>query len=199
MTVPEARAEATRAANEFLEVLSEACKKVEERWFLLPVDGTNRDDAYRERVYCYELYHQLRMLTERTSRAGSPRFALSGEIDKAGLNAVVEEGRHKPDLVWHVPGQRINAVVVEAKAAVGLDAEGVEKDIRTLSAFLTAPGDRNYELGVFLVYGQANPDVLMRLVRDCPAQALPGLDRLEVVWHPKALKQAERLGRARTK
>ena len=37
---------------------------------------------------------------------------------KAGLNAMTLGGKHKPDLVWHVPGDsRHNAVVVEVKAA----------------------------------------------------------------------------------
>jgi hypothetical protein len=46
--------------NELSDVLAEATAAIEARYFRLPIAGG--DPIYRERVYCYELYHQMRLL-----------------------------------------------------------------------------------------------------------------------------------------
>ena len=84
--------------------------------------------------------------------AGAPAYVLSGEIDKAGLNAVIAGGTNKPDLVWHVPGTGLNAVVAEVKTTYRWDSNGVMKDLQTLAAFLAA-GDRACKRGVLLMFG----------------------------------------------
>ena len=38
-------------------VIQEATAAIDAMYFQLPVDGG--DPVYRERVYCYELYHQM--------------------------------------------------------------------------------------------------------------------------------------------
>jgi hypothetical protein len=97
-------AHSDHAARGFRDLLCEAAAAVGAQWFLLPIfsgDSKAPTRRYRERVYCYELYHQIRLLSETPlgADAGAPRYLLSGEIDKAGLNAVIDNGRHKPDLV----------------------------------------------------------------------------------------------------
>jgi hypothetical protein len=44
----------------FEEILSSASTHVSEQYFQLPV--ADADTIYRERVYCYELYHQMRRM-----------------------------------------------------------------------------------------------------------------------------------------
>lgn len=63
---------------------------------------------YRERVYCYELYHQLR------NRLGdSYTYKVDGELDKRG-HPVIKPCI--PDFVVHVPSRMDrNLVVVEVK------------------------------------------------------------------------------------
>ena len=39
--------------------LQDATAAIGEEYFRLPIHGS--DPAYRERVYCYELYHQTRL------------------------------------------------------------------------------------------------------------------------------------------
>ncbi|MFD1250639.1 hypothetical protein ACFQ3F_22805 [Nocardioides ginsengisoli] len=147
------------------------------------MSNDERGAAYRERVYCYELYHQVRALTQHSRLAGAPEFVLSGEIDKAGLNAVVEGGKHKPDLVWHVPGQNRNAVVVEVKLASSLTARGIRKDLATLNSFLT--GDRSYSRGIYLLYGPCDPErVQDRVVGLAAELGSSQLDRAILMWHP---------------
>jgi hypothetical protein len=202
------------AAGAFLGMLAAACEGVGDRWFVLPVASSDGDPsrAYRERVYCYELYHQLRLL-ERDDRflgTGTPEYALSGEIDKAGLNAVIKDGREKPDLVWHVPGLSCgNAVVVEVKSAgsvvssgISVDRVGLRKDVGTLGKFLSAD-HRSYAAGVLLLYGapQEEAGALRRLVLRQAHQAFAehALDaavgrRIHMFLHPAPRRSVIDLG-----
>lgn len=57
-------------------ILAEATASVGPEYFLLPIDGA--DPIYRERVYCYELYHQMRRRWP-----DDRRYILNGEVDKS--------------------------------------------------------------------------------------------------------------------
>ncbi|MGY0390332.1 hypothetical protein ACWZJV_25460 [Nocardioides sp. WG-D5] len=182
------------AAESFLDLLLETCSAVQSHWFLLPVAQEDRAPVYRERVYCYELYHQLRVRTEGHAVAGSPAYVLSGEIDKAGLHTVIANGTHKPDLVWHVPGEHLNAVVAEVKTTSKWDRGGVRKDLQTLAAFLTAE-DRAYARGVLLMFGPGDDDIICQRVRELvPASEQPALRQAHLVWHPEPGTPARDLG-----
>ena len=128
----------------------EATQGVTRPYFQLPVAGT-QDLIYRERVYCYELYHQMRSLWPFDCQ-----FSLSGEIDKAGHPLVRGNNldAKKPDFLVHVPGDMGgNYAVVEVKPVnAGLD--GVKKDLDTLAAFRQLA---DYERGLLLVYGEGAP------------------------------------------
>jgi hypothetical protein len=54
---------------------------------IAPIGEDPSQLAYRARVYCYELYHQIRLLSteEIGRRAGAPRLLPSGELDKYGI------------------------------------------------------------------------------------------------------------------
>lgn len=190
-----------QAAKGFLELLGEAGRFVADPWFLLPVgagDASPPVRHYRERVYCYELYHQLRVLSTQGGgrAAGAPTYVLSGEIDKAGLNAVIDGGLHKPDLVWHEPGDsEHNAVVVEVKASDHLRAEPLRKDLETLRAFLEA--ERGYAKAAFLVFGNiAEKTLWQRLFRAADKIGFPNGLRLRthLLWHPQAGAPIRNLG-----
>jgi hypothetical protein len=189
------------AARGFETLLCEAASRVEEPWFLLPVSSADKTEAvrrYRERVYCYELYHQIRALSAESAgaAAGAPAYQLSGEIDKAGLNAVIDGGRHKPDLVWHVPGiSNHNAVVIEVKAVDKIGRAALRKDLETLTAFLSA--DRGYRRAILLVYGWGDGEALReRVIREAEYLELdPSLRRrIQFFWHQHALRQAVDMG-----
>lgn len=203
-----------QAAGAFLMLLDEAARRVGDSWFLLrysTLGATAPQETYRERVYCYELYHQIRVLsdTKLGEAAGAPTYLLSGEIDKAGLRAVTDKGLHKPDLLWHEPGSwQRNAVVVEVKTASGLTTDGLSKDLQTLSAFVDAD-ERGYECGVLLVYGDMAEKELhanvLRVAVDLqrtPDPQTPGKARLSeharrrihLLLHPKAGRGTKNLG-----
>lgn len=131
--------------TEFLSSLSKAIKKIESHYFRLPVAG-KETPIYRERVYCYELYHQLRQLL-----GDNYLYKLDGEIDKAG-NPYIENiiGPIKPDFVLHVPGSMdMNLAVIEVKS-VNAEPSEYSKDLMSLNMLLDKAG---YHYALMLVYG----------------------------------------------
>lgn len=63
------------AMQEVTQILGDATAAIASDFFLLPIHGGT--SVYRERVYCYELYHQMRRLWP----PDCP-YRLNGEVDK---------------------------------------------------------------------------------------------------------------------
>src|SRR5438093_8335756 len=130
----------------------EACCAIAPDYMLLPVYGLE-DPQYRERVYCYELYHQLlAFIPKRTF----PYF-LSGEIDKTGHPLI--RGNHldrvKPDLAVHMAGDMDrNLCVIEVKP-INAGIKNVADDFRKLSEFRRKGF---YHSACFLFYGKRAQD-----------------------------------------
>ncbi len=141
---------AAKLRDEELEELREkiaiATSLIAPEYFQLPVARAGH--VYRERVYCYELYHQLRNVW-----GGCP-YSFGGEVDKSG-HPYFQDGPYaeaKPDLLVHRPGTMDgNLTVVEVKPASVSDDDG-RKDLRKLTWFCKKAG---YYRGVFLVYGES--------------------------------------------
>lgn len=128
-----------------VDLLKRATHEIPAEYFRLPVTDIPLG-KWRERVYCYELYHQLRCIWSKGFR-----YSLGGEVDKISCPNFRETKipRAKPDLLVHSPGNmRDNLAVIEVKPTVGLSTARVRKDIRTLKYFKSNAG---YEAGVPLV------------------------------------------------
>src|SRR5260370_1268039 len=65
-------------------ILALGTAKVGPPYFLLPIFGG--DPVRRERVYCYELYHQMRC-----QWPDDCRYILNGEVDRARLIGRVQQ------------------------------------------------------------------------------------------------------------
>ena len=140
--------------NDFIyKKISFAIKNIEEVYFTL--DLANLDDEnisiYRERAYCYELYHQLRSLF-----SNDYPFIITGEPDKRG-HPVLKSSKN-PDFIIHSPGNmNNNFILMEVKTAenvkktINSKDNGVNKDIETFKDFLKK---FNYECGIYLIYGE---------------------------------------------
>jgi hypothetical protein len=105
------------------------------------------DRVYRERVYCYELYHQMRL--HWPTRCP---FYLNGEIDKSAHPILTQLGASyaKPDLLVHQPGyMKGNHAIIEVKSSRAVSA-GITKDLNTLSVFINNVG---YQRAIYLLYG----------------------------------------------
>jgi hypothetical protein len=122
--------------------LVEASAAVPRDYFMLPVVGKERP-IYRERVYCYELYHQWRCLWR-----ADFGYSLCGEIDKEGHPVI--RSAAKPDFLVHSAGSmNKNLLALEVKP-YNSTIRKMLKDLRTLSFFRR---NANYVAAYFLVYG----------------------------------------------
>ena len=149
-----------------------ATSQIEEHYFELPIDGGDR--IFRERVYCYELYHRMRL----TGIFNSRDFVLSGEVDKSGHPHLPDGQKRIPDFIVHSPGcMRKNHAVIEVKSARVFD-DGRMDDIDTaFKSLLFFINKFSYDRGIFLVFGKPKKDL-----RDClNNRASNGID----VWHSK--------------
>jgi hypothetical protein len=152
-------------------ILGEAAQSIEAKYFLLPIADT--DPVPRERVYCYELYHQMRHRWPTDTR-----HSLNGEIDKVGhpnANAPL-----KPDFIVHQPGSMdFNYAIIEVKPVQAKPGR-IRKDLNTLSEF---KADWFYARAILLIYGGSRQEILAK-VGDTREDG-PGRVEIEVWHHPE--------------
>jgi hypothetical protein len=128
------------------QILSAATEAIEQDYFKLPINEAPSD--YRERVYCYELYHQMRLRWPNDCR-----YRLNGEVDKNGHKWWKENdlNRRIPDFLIHVPGNMdCNYCIIEVKRSK-VSRGGIRKDLNTLKTFVLKA---QYRRAIFLVYGE---------------------------------------------
>lgn len=131
--------------HQLTDLLRNATARVEPRYFQIEIDGG--DPIYRERVYCYELYHQLRCLWP-----SGCEFSLNGELDKAAHPILRQLGADhaKPDFLVHRRGcMSGNNTIIEVKSQLAR-RDGIEKDLKTLTLFRTKVG---YQRAIYLLFG----------------------------------------------
>jgi hypothetical protein len=116
--------------------------EVGETYMQLPV-ADKEEPEYRERVYCYELYHRWR--SRWIEKVG---YSLAGEIDKRKHPII--RGAPKPDFLVHVPGRMDNLLVVEVKPANATPGD-VGSDLQKLMYFRT--GEPKYRAAYMWIYG----------------------------------------------
>ena len=168
-------------------ILREATRAIDAAYFQLSIAGG--DSVYRERVYCYELYHQMRCLWPEECP-----FLLNGEVDKSGhalLTALGANGR-KPDFLVHQPGNMNgNHAIIEVKRAE-FDPEGFAKDLDTLKLFVNRVG---YRRAIYLVYGDQADDQLAGRIQEL-AHSIEELPPIELWLHQRVGTAADRSPRA---
>jgi hypothetical protein len=163
-------------------IIAEATTAIPEPYFLLPVNGG--DARYRERVYCYELYHQMRRIWPEDANP----YWLGGEIDKAGHPVMTElAGAVKPDFLVHVPGAMDNFAIIEVKPQRA-STRGIKKDLTTLANFVT---HGQYHRAIYLIYGYQAEVTAARLQHILAATS--DLPPIEIWVHRNPGTPAERI------
>jgi len=163
--------------NRFMECLKKAGVEMDKHYFQLPVAG-REEPVFRERVYCYELYHQLR-----NALGDDFPYKLDGEVDKAGHPIIRPTlGAKKPDFIVHVPGDmNQNLVVIEVKPITVKDnLEALKHDLETLQAFLYKA---KYYRAIMLVYGDGNHDLPEFIRSEVNKFSKRCEERILMVWH----------------
>lgn len=159
--------------QEFSNLIERATQRLPSQYFKVWIDGGN--PIYRERVYCYELYHQLRCLWPIETD-----YYLNGELDKAAHPILSSLGAAgiKPDLLVHKPGCMTgNHAVIEVKTSRAMHRE-IKKDLKNLALFKNIVG---YERAIFLVFGHEAKDKLDQ-IRNI-AKEIDDLPKIELWSH----------------
>ena len=168
------------------DIIRIATKRIIDKYFFLKVYGGT--PVYRERVYCYELYHQMRCYD-----SIDVNLYLMGEIDKGGHPKIEECAKGlKPDFLIHEPGSGNNYAVIEVKSVEGLKRRlynrnvppqyAYEKDIESLSCFVDKMG---YQRGIYLIYGNNNENWITKVKESL---TLHGSKKIEL-WLHKGVDQ----------
>jgi hypothetical protein len=124
--------------------IEQALREIDGEYF--GIRTTYKDSLIRERIFCYEFYHQLRLIYKENKE-----FIIHGEIDKSGHRDFCKKDRRNPDFVFHLPGSREgNTIVMEVKGH--LNESGIKKDFYTL---LTYTSEYRYKLGLFVLFGKS--------------------------------------------
>jgi hypothetical protein len=170
--------------DRFLNALMAATARVTAQYFRLPVAAEEQAKAvYRERVYCYELYHHLRNVLDCERLPAG--YALNGEIDKQAHPFI---RRSAPDFLFHVPGDmNQNLVVVEVKP-INAKPHGIKKDVKNLAYFVSP--EVGYRLGVMLVYGDDGRGI----TRFENALRNAEVDALRLLWQRNPGERAKEVG-----
>jgi len=160
--------------NQFIECLKKASRRIDRHYFQLDIAGS-KGSTYRERVYCYELYHQLRCVL-----GDNFPYKLDGEVDKAGHPVIWQRlGARKPDFIVHVPGEmNRNLVIIEVKpVTVKNRMNELTKDLETLKGFLNKA---KYYRAIMLIYGDGESDLRNEILNEVQKFSE---ERILLVWH----------------
>jgi len=164
-----------------MKCLRKAIKNMDAHYFQLPVAGSD-EPIYRERVYCYELYHQLRC-----ALGDDFPYKLHGEVDKVG-HPIIRKAK-KPDFIVHKPGNMSNLVVIEVKPVTVKDRiQKLRDDFKTLKWFID---NANYYRAIMLIYGNVNGDLPLNIKQEIEDVN----DRqIIIIWHYEPDKKQKIIG-----
>lgn len=127
------------------ELLKESLKKIEKKYYLIDTASKSANPITRERVFCYELYHQARCIQMKTKKDNI--FIINGEPDKKGHTKFESEN---PDLIFHnCKSMDENYLVIEVKcpfAGKNLVNNDVEKLLNFIKKY-------QYQLAAFVMFG----------------------------------------------
>ncbi|MCY0899401.1 MAG: hypothetical protein OWU33_10790 [Firmicutes bacterium] len=187
----------SKEARIFIDALKQASSQIGEVYFhpkvAVPGKSPYRLRLWRERVYCYELYHQLRVsLAAKEITSGMAPYFIFGEMDKAGHPAL--KGTRfapKPDFIFHHPGKSgssNNVAVVEVKTILASDNRRVL--CKSLETLCKTQKMLDYQLALIYVFGYENddPEVFRWLIKTITAMKN---NRLHIVWHKEVKTPAK--------
>lgn len=120
-------------------------------------------DRYGERVFCYELYHQVRVLIDnyyakQQGQLAGPKVTFQGELRKNQIESVIQYFANKnisplkkeyiPDFLLHSIGNFDGQeLIVEVKTNPLLTKKDIKSDLAKIQEFISKYG---YRKGVFI-------------------------------------------------
>jgi glucan phosphorylase len=160
--------------KDFLDCLKAACESMNDEHYFQIGEAESTELKYRERVYCYELYHQLR------NRLGDQyAYKIDGELDKSG-HPIIKPCI--PDFVVHEPkSMERNLLVVEVKH-IQNELPRLKRDISKLKKFLRK---YSYDNAIMLIYSKDEDiDVYEPKIAKLKANLGDYTDKIRILVHP---------------
>ena len=131
---------------------------------------------YGERVFCYELYHQVRKRMDEYFDQNPPRrrtskICLQAELRKEQVRDVIEYfnieqplvKEYVPDFLLHSPGNfQHQKLIIEVKSVPELSFSAVKEDLSKIQEFIQR---YRYRLGVFLAVNAPSKRIIGILAR----------------------------------
>ena len=136
--------------NDFFEILKNHTSMIDKSYFqtiILDKKGFPKN-IYRERVYCYELYHQMRKQWPNDNV-----LKLHGEFDKSGSQLFTGSSLKnvKPDFLVHVAGNvKNNFAAIEVKPDTA-STRSIEIDLNKLSEIQLKA---KFKVVLYLIFGE---------------------------------------------
>lgn len=133
--------------KKYLICIRKALRNVEFDYIRIPAKHSKRG-RLNERVFCYELYHQLSLViqTSQLSKLTPRKIKLHGELSKGTYPYFPNES---PDFLIHKPKTNsFNLIVIQVKPNLYC-FDKVIADFEKLCRFIR---DNFYKLGIFIVY-----------------------------------------------
>ena len=135
-----------------------------------------------ERIFCYELYHQLRLRMSPMADLFN-RVYLQGELRKSQIMPLLDRmdleplsGNYIPDFLLHTPGSADDhPYVIEVKTDRFLSYPQVTADIKKIVEFLTL---YHYQRGIFLSINTSNAFIANHIRANNTLNAIPGIAAL---------------------
>lgn len=179
--------------REYIDLIKASLKDIEPDYYRV-ITTYDNSGIVRERVFCYELYHQMR---SRMQAQQIPEVRIHGEIDKRGHRDFKTKHWKNPDFIFHVPGiHEFNTLVVEVKGTLNYDrrqksqlnrvkssrsrkASTALNDIKNLLIFIT---NYSYAAGVFILYNHTFEQLIASIGESLQSlKQQPNTDRLYIL------------------
>lgn len=175
--------------NDFFKILKDATESIDSCYFETIVSSNKNQSkkVYRERIYCYELYHQLRSKWPNKEQA----LILHAEFDKSGsqLYGYLSVRGAKPDFLIHTPGKTDkNLLAMEVKQISARNNE-IKGDLDKLTGMLR---EANFLFAIFLIFGNGSKRKADQILSLQPEWQFDS--RIEIWAHESAKEAAAQAG-----
>lgn len=124
-------------------LIKKSLKNIEYKYYCFLTASVKTPIIKRERVFCYELYHQMRTLQNEFL---SPEISINGEPDKRGHEKF--DGENPDFIIHHCGTMKHNILAIEVKCEFNYSY--IHKDfIKLRNLVLT----KEYQNGLFIFFG----------------------------------------------
>lgn len=167
--------------DRLVELISSSIVSIKDEYINFQVAGSE-ERIERERVYCYEFYHQIRHIVHEIS------YRVNSEPNKINHPYIEDHcGAIDPDFIFHRPGEMnpdSNLAVIEIKKTSGDLTNGILKDIGTINCMTTIPN--GYHGGIIIVFGEISDVRQRNLLGRIRNSIDENTKRLTVLLHQQA-------------